>query len=232
MVQIGKKIITMDNIFGYLILPDNKTAEYETKDLQISGKNGLYGRSLLFRNVQTNQEICSSITVVDKTSEKIAIARFNSPVSGKVYFRWLSTKNNHRQVLITTDLYRVADVEKLGKAATFTEHHWKIYVTDILEHKERSEQNCNILQLVFDPQNAGNDGAVGAIDVRLGKVKISTDNAKTRSKMFFVDEQLILLPSDLIGPQRRLYLVLFENKYPDSFLACAKIQYNQPINAK
>lgn len=206
--------------------------QHEIKTLKISGKNGLYGKSLTFRNVDTNKLICSSITMVDKRTEKTAVAKFNSPVAGSVYFRWFSTQNNTRQMLITTDLYRTADVEKLENSQPFTEHNWKIYVSDILEHKDRSELNCNVLQLVFDPENAGKEKAIGDIDSRLGKVKISTDYTKNRYKMLFDDEQLILLPGDLVGPQRRLHLVLFENKYPDSFLACAKIQHDQPINAK
>lgn len=222
----------MDDIFGYLILPDNMTAEYETRDLNISGEKGIYGKSILFHNLQTSVRVCASITIVDKSTEKIAVARFNSPVAGTVYFRWFSTKDNNHQTLITTDLYRVINVEKLGKFNKFTEHNWKLYVTDILEHNDGSETNCNILQLVFDPKNVGNTNAMGAIDSRLGKVKVSADYTKNRYKMIFNDEQLLLLPSDLAGPQRRLYLVLFENKHPDSFLACAKIQYERSINAK
>lgn len=166
--------------------------------------------------------------------EKVAVANFNTPIGGNVYFRWYSTRDSHGDMLIRTDLYHTRNVEHFNKTITdFTEHHWKIYVTDILDSdNDRSQENCNILQLVFDPQVRGNGKAIGDIDNRLGMLKISTDYNKNRYTTLYRDEQLILLPSDLTGPQRRLYLVIFENKHPDSFLACAKIRYEHPIAAK
>lgn len=230
--KLGKTLVNLDNVYGYLMLPDNATSEFTSDELKIVGKEGLYGKSISLGNVDNNRVICASIVMVDKTKEKTAIARFNSPISGNVYFRWFSTKDNHSEMLITSDLYRVADVEKMNQTVDFTEHVWKIYVTDILDTKDRSEENCNILQIVFDPETRGNGKAVGDIDARLGKVKVSTDYNKRRYKTVFRDSELILLPSDLTGPQRRLYLVIFESKHEDSFLACAKIRYDHPTTAK
>ncbi|XP_022918484.2 uncharacterized protein [Onthophagus taurus] len=229
--KLGKKLINFDEIFGYLILPDNNTIEIATNKLDLTGIKGLYGKSLLLKNLETNSYACSSITLVDKVLEKTAVARFYTPIAGMVSFRWFSTKNNNKEMLISTDLYRVGDVEKIGKIDV-TEHNWKIFVTDILEgHKGRSEENCNMLQLIFDPDNSGNNQTMGDIDLRVGKVKVSGDKKK-RYKTLFRDETLTLLPNDLTGVRRRLYLVIFRNKHPDSFLACAKIQYEHPINAK
>lgn len=230
--KLGKPLVNLDDVYGYLMLPENATSAITTEKLNITGKEGLYGKSIALRNVDNNRVICASIVMVDKTKEKTAVARFNSPISGNVYFRWFSTKDNHSEMLITADLYRVADVEKLNQTVDFTEHVWKIYITDILDSKDRSEENCNILQLVFDPESRGNDKAVGDINARLGKVKVSTDYNKRRYKTVFRDDELILLPSDLTGPQRRLYLVIFESKHEDSFLACAKIRYDHPTTAK
>lgn len=136
-------------------------------------------------------------------------------------------------MLITTDLYHVRDVEKHERKVKFTQHSWKIFVTDILDSEnDKGENNCNILQLVFDPQIKGEGRAMGDIDKRVGRVKISTDYYRNKYKSFYRDDELILLPSDLTGPHRRLYLVVFETKHQDSFLACAKIRYVHPTNAK
>lgn len=230
--KIGKSFIDLDAIYGYLIIPDNQTSTFFTKDLKINGHSGIYGKSLLLKNVENNRKICSTITIVEKNQEKTAIARFNSPISGNVYFRWFSTKDSHGDMLIMSDLYHVSNRENNTKNLDFTEHNWKIYVTDILDtDSDRSENNCNILQLVFDPEHTGNGNATGDIDSRLGKIKLSNNN-KIRYKTLFRDEKLILLPSDLTGPQRRLYLVIFEQKHPDTFLACAKIRYEHPVTAK
>ncbi|XP_025833804.1 uncharacterized protein LOC108743229 [Agrilus planipennis] len=230
--KIGNEILNFDDIYGYLLVPENGTSEFVTKDLDIRGPKGLFGKSILLKNLETRRKVCGSIIFEDKTVEKAAVAKFNSPLAGNVYFKWFSTKDNHSDMLITSDLYHVAKTDKL-KSIDHTEHSWKIYVTEILDHKhDRSDINCNILQLVFDPEDKGDGHAIGDIDKRVGKVKISTDPNKNRYKMFFRDEELILLPNDLTGPHRRLYLVIFENKHPDSFLACANIRYEHPINAK
>lgn len=220
----------MDEIYGYLILPDNATSELLTQDLKVNGDRGLYGKSIVLTNLDTNRKICASITMLNKNDEKTAIARFNSPIAGNVYFRWFLTKDNHSDMLITTDLYHT---EKTNQTEHFTEHVWKIYVTDILDSRnDKSEINCNVLQLVFDPESKGNGKAIGDIDGRLGRVRVAMDYRKNRYKTLFRDQELILLPSDLTGPQRRLYLVVFESKHPDSFLACAKIRYDHPITSR
>lgn len=232
--RLGKKLVQLDDLFGYLILPDNQTVSITTNELSINGENGLYGKGLLLKDEESNRLVCGSMTIVDKSMEKVAIANFNTPIAGNVHFRWYSTRDSHGDMLISSDLYHSRNVEHFNKTtADFTEHHWKIYVTDILDtDNDRSQENCNILQLVFDPQVRGDGKAIGDIDARLGKVKISTDYSKRRYTTLFRDDQLILLPNDLSGPQRRLYLVIFENKHPDSFLACAKIRYEHPITAK
>lgn len=230
--KLGKRIINMEDSFGYLILPENQTTEYFTSELSFAGPLSLYGKSLVFKNMDTNTIICSSLIMVDKTKEKTAVARFTTPVAGDVYFRWFSTKDNHSDMLIMTDLYHVQNKENFTKTQQLTEHIWKIYVTDILESESRHEGNCDILQLVFDPDGNGTGKGIGDIDTRLGKVKISTDYNKYKFKSLLRDPDLILLPSDLTGPQRRLYLVLFEKKHEDVFLACAKIRYDHPVNTK
>lgn len=231
--NLGKELIDLEETFGYLIIPENQTVEYTTEVLKINGPTGLFGKSLLFKNLDTGRSICASLSMVDKNQEKIAVARFSAPVAGNVYFRWFSTQNNHTDMLISTDLYLVQNKENITKFVKHTEHRWKIYVTDILESdNDRHQDNCNVLQLIFDPDNKGEGKALGDIDSRLGKVKVSRNYNTNKYKTLYNDDSLILLPSDLTGPQRRLYLVLFESKHEDVFLACAKIRYDQPVNAR
>ncbi|KAK4875753.1 hypothetical protein RN001_012175 [Aquatica leii] len=231
--KLGKTLIKLDDIYGYLIIPENATSEFITKNLTLSGSTGLYGKSLLMRNVETGRLICASLIIVDKTIEKMAVAKFRSPLFGSVYFKWFSTQDNNQEMLITTDLYRVSKTSDITMNSVFTEHSWKIYATDILHHdEERIESSCNILQLVFDPNNKGEGFATGDIDVRVGKIKVSNDYKKNQYKTLFRDDELILLPSDLTGPQRQLYLVIFDHRHEDSFLTCAKIRYENPITAK
>ena len=93
------------------------------------------------------------------------------------------------------------------------------------------KSNCNILQTVFDPDNAGSGKAIGDIDMRLGKIKVSTNPSK-KTKIFYRDPSLDLLPTNIIGTHRLLYLVIFHPTHSDSFLACAKITHHKPITAK
>ncbi|CAG9854590.1 unnamed protein product [Phyllotreta striolata] len=231
--NLGKTLINMQEVFGYLIIPDNQTSQHVTKDLRVDGDMGIYGKSLLFKNSDTDQIICSSIVMIDKTNEKVAVARFNSPVAGNVYFRWFSTKDNQSDLLITTDLYHVYNKENASRFVKYSEHSWKVYTTDIFDSDEnRHVDNCNILQLVYDPDGKGEGKSTGDIDYRIGKVKVSADHTKNRYKTLFRDAELASMSDELSGSQRRLYLVLFETKHEDTFLACARIQYYNPVNAR
>jgi hypothetical protein len=78
------------------------------------------------------------------------------------------------------------------------------------------------LQTIYDPQNYGSGNSIGDIDLRVGKLNISEDIQKTNVRQLFRDEKLQLLPSDLNGPSRKLYVVIIDHK--NEFLACAKIR--------
>lgn len=169
-------------------------------------------------------------------------------------------------MIIHTNLHHIRK-QKL-QSISYTEHQWKIYVTDIFEtgkgkycrktnfqidnlficnyniwicicdigntSNSRSfidKDNCNILQNVFDPNNSGAERSIGDVDVRLGKIKVAT-NAQQKYKTFYRDPELSLLPADLLGPHRHLYLVIFHPVHEDSFLACARINHRKPIHTK
>ncbi|VEN46002.1 unnamed protein product, partial [Callosobruchus maculatus] len=205
--KLGKRLVNLEDLFGYLLIPDNSTTEFTTDQIHFTGPTGLYGKSLLLMNVETNGVICASILMVDKSKENSATARFSSPVSGNVHFRWLqSNDTSHSDLMITADLYHVHNKENVSK----------------------HEDNCNILQLVFDPDDRGPGKSVGDLDTRLGKLKVSRNYNRYKFKRLYRDAELDLHP----GPQRSLYLVLFESKHEDVFLACAKIRYDRPIGAR
>lgn len=102
-------------------------------------------------------------------------------------------------------------------------HSWKIYTTDIFDQTtDRIEENCNVLQVIYDPQNYGKGNSIGDIDLRVGKLNISEDIQKLSIRQVFRDDKLHLLPADLNLPSRKLYVVITDHK--NDFLACAKIR--------
>ncbi|GAB0087396.1 uncharacterized protein DMENIID0001_016930 [Sergentomyia squamirostris] len=231
--KLGTQILFFDDALGYLTLPGNETSKWQT-EFTLTGDRGLWGKSLLLSNPNTGFRICATITTRDSSLEHIAEARFIAPVAGSVYFRWLAAKEtDHADTLIYSNLYHVRELSRKTGNAPFTQHIWKIYVTDILNSdNERLDENCNILQLVFDPGNRGDGKSIGDIDSRLGMLKIATNPHVQELRILFRDDSLVLLPSDITGPQRQLYLVLFDSNNPENFLACAKIRHVKPRKLK
>ncbi|XP_066586391.1 uncharacterized protein Rsod [Prorops nasuta] len=228
--NLGESIFDLTEAVGPLILPGNETGSIEISGLSLTGEKGLWGRGLLLRDEYSSRTICASITVLEKNTEKVAEARFHGPVAGTVWFRWLGghAGDNTTDTIIYTSLHHVN--QQKSKTIDFTEHHWEIYVTDIFD-TGKDKSNCNSLQTVFDPDNSGPGKSIGELDVRLGKIKVALDPRKSY-KTFYRDPELSLLPTDLLGPHRLLYLVIFHPTHDDSFLACAKINHRKPILAK
>ncbi|XP_039303730.1 uncharacterized protein LOC105197011 isoform X2 [Solenopsis invicta] len=223
--HIGQSIIDLTERVGPLELPTNQTGSIEVAGLSLTGEMGLWGRSLVLKDNYSSRTICASITVFEKNLEKFAQARFYGPIAGTVIFRWLGT--DYTDTIIYTNLHHVHK-QKL-QSLNYTEHRWKIYVTDILK-TGKDKNDCNILQNVFDPNNSDAGKSIGDIDVRLGKVKVAVTQEKY--KTFYKDSELSLMPADLLGPHRHLYLVIFHPVHEDSFLACAKINHRKPIYTK
>lgn len=228
--NLGKDIINLTDELGYLSLPGNESTEYESEN-NLVGDKGLWGKSLVLKSPETHKTLCANIVSNNRTVERVAFAKFNSPIAGSMYFRWIASKElDHTDIYIHTDLYHV---KNSNEKTQFSEHVWKIFVTDIFDSgSDKSEENCNILQLVFDPENKGKGKGVGDIDSRLGKIKVSSQPTEGRIKTLYKDDGLTLLPSDLGGPHRNLYVVIFDDKHTDSFLTCAKIRHHHPRYAK
>lgn len=124
------------------------------------------------------------------------------------------------------DLYHAKAV-KVGNG--FTEHKWKLFVTDIFDSDKGShEDNCNVLQLVFDPDNSGDGMSIGDLDSRLGLIKVATDANDKKMRRLYKDDVLNVLRSDMEATKRNLYVVIFDERHTDSFLACAKLRLMPP----
>ncbi|XP_053977399.1 uncharacterized protein LOC128875655 isoform X1 [Hylaeus volcanicus] len=226
---VGESVIDLTELVGPLDMPGNETGSVEISGISLTGKNGLWGKGLILKDSYSARTICASITVLEKNVEKFAEARFYGPVAGTVWFRWLGGQagDNTTDTMVYADLYHV-NKQKL-QSVDYTEHYWKIYVTDIFDSKDKS--SCNILQTVFDPNNAGDGKAIGDIDSRLGKIKVTTKH-RNMYKTLYRDSELSLLPTDLLGPHRILYLVIFHPTHDDSFLVCSKINHRKPTLVK
>ncbi|XP_055586324.1 uncharacterized protein LOC129738996 [Uranotaenia lowii] len=230
---LGEQLWSFDDDLGFLTLPGNESSTW-LSDIPLTGEKGLWGKSLVLYDPNSDFRICATVTTRDGSQDHIAEAKFSSPVAGSIYFRWLAAKESHHSdTLIYSNLVHLREQSRKLNSPEFTEHAWKIYVTDIFENDaDNAEANCNKLQLVFDPQVRGSGKAIGDIDARIGSLKITTNSKKQRSPQLFNDKDLVLLPSDLYGPSRKLYVVIFDPVHPDTFLACAKIRHLKPKSAR
>lgn len=105
------------------------------------------------------------------------------------------------------------------------------YDLSFLFFSDKARDNCNFLQIVFNPTDSAEPA--GDLASRLGKVNVvQSGNRFSRSKSIFRDLGLSVIPADLLGGRRSLYLVLFDDRHDDSFLACAKIRYHRTVVVK
>lgn len=234
--RLGARLVAFDEQLGLLQLPGNQTTAW-TADYALTGRLGLWGKSLLLTSADDpDVRLCATITTRPAAGipiDHLAEARFHAGIGGSMYFRWLAAAHDdYHDTIIHSDLFHLT-TEAADHGSAFTNHSWKIYVTDIFDtDSERPEGNCNVLQLVFDQQNRGAGRAIGDIDQRLGALQVATRAESQAARQLFHDPALVLLPSDLSGPQRQLYVVVFDNRHPDVFAACAKIRHVQPRQAR
>lgn len=203
--------------------------------MYFSGPNGIWGKSLVLTEISRNVRVCATITTIQMSVEHVAEARFHTPIAGSVYFRWLApTDDAPGDTLIYSDLFHIqSQPPNSDPKEPMTKHRWKIYVTDILKFDHhRTEDNCNFLQLVFDPTGDGEGRGIGDLDNRLGKLRVAKNALRSPQRVVFRDEKLALLPSDLTIPHRTLYLVLFDDQHRENFLSCTQIRRVKPLTYK
>lgn len=71
-----------------------------------------------------------NVQVLEKNIEKFAEARFHENIAGSIWFRWLGGDDTS-DTIIYVDLYHVNNKKLRG--TNYTEHYWKIYVSDIFD---------------------------------------------------------------------------------------------------
>lgn len=110
--------------------------------------------------------------------------------------------------------------------------HFFIKHLKILIFTDKSRDNCNFLQIVFNPSDSASPA--GDLTLRLGKLTVAqtTSRFSKSSRSMFRDPGLSVIPADLLGGRRSLYLVLFDDRHDDSFLACAKIRFHRTVVVK
>lgn len=152
-ISVGQQLVKLDDTLDLLVLPGNESLIYSAA-INMTGKNGIWGKSLVLANTENGFRVCATITAIGENIDHIAEARFHSPVAGSIYFRWLAAKDSdHRDTLVYSNLFHVQNVSMTG--GSVTQHLWKIYVTDIFDsNTEKPEIHCNILQLLYDPHNS------------------------------------------------------------------------------
>lgn len=198
------------------------------------GEKGIWGKSLVLTNPENDFIVCATINTIEENIDHTAEARFHAPIAGSIHFRWLAAKEtDHHDTLIHANLFHVRNISEREDGVAFTNHRWKIFITDIFDtNADKPEINCNVLQILYDPQNSGNGKSIGDIDSRVGHIKVASDVQTNEFIEFFHDKQLVLLPSDLSGPHRQLFIVIYDHLHTNNFLACAKIRNIRPRIAK
>ncbi|XP_072936452.1 uncharacterized protein Rsod isoform X1 [Epargyreus clarus] len=228
--NLGKELIDLTEELGYLVVPGKDHAEYESKNSLI-GPLGLWGKSIRLESAERDRIICASILATEKHYEKHAMARFFSPIAGVLNFHWIYSKEyDESDSYIQADLYHT----KAVKNVEFTEHKWKLFVTDIFDSDKGAnhEDNCNVLEAVFDPDNSGDGMSVGDLDSRLGLVKVAADANIMKVRTLYKNEVIDILRADMEVTKRNLYVVIYDNSHTESFLACAKLRLIPPKSTK
>lgn len=221
---LGPEQVNFDEELGYLAIPENKTTRYTTSSISLTGAKGIWGKSLVLYN--DDVVICATITAKDAALEHSAESRFLGPIVGSIHFRWLAGKSSERaETLIYAKLQHTEKNTQNSASSGVIQHRWKIYATDIVENIRRTEGDCNSLQLVFDPQNSDPGKTVGDLDNRLGALPVNGYETSKIKQFLTRDPQLVLLPTDLTGPKRRLYVVIFDGFKTDDIVACAEIRH-------
>lgn len=106
---LGEQLWSFDDDLGFLTLPGNESATW-LNEIQLTGEKGLWGKSLVLFDPNSNFRICATITTRDGSQDHIAEAKFNSPITGSIYFRWLASKETHHSdTLIYSNLFHIKE---------------------------------------------------------------------------------------------------------------------------
>ncbi|XP_071440833.1 uncharacterized protein Rsod [Hetaerina americana] len=193
--EVGTRVLQLDKILGELTLPDNESGMLTSTSFNLTGSNGIWGRSLLLSFVEGESDslmyqlaACATIAVDGEYEERVAEVRFYYPVAGSMWFRWLGSSSVVDAVIYNEGLYNIGgSIDKMSGSILKptnlpSKHRWKVFASDILDSEaDKSRSNCNFLQILFDPDSrddtncsAENAGSCKAGDLtrKLGKLTI------------------------------------------------------------
>ena len=222
---LGRKPrINLEDMVGKLILPSESPVILQMDEVVLMGEGSIWGTSLVLEG-PSRVRICATILPEgDGVREKIAEARFTSPVAGSIFFHTLSD-GEKIETKIFSNLYNVVQ----GKS---TDHGWQIFITDILgANKQRS--SCNFLQIIYDPDNKDSSDCSqdspencksGDLTGKFGKVRAGKEESMF-TKKYLTDRNLVF--PELEGT-RSLYLALYDPEQENNYYACAQIHELNP----
>ncbi|KAG8225429.1 hypothetical protein J437_LFUL004250 [Ladona fulva] len=256
--EIGTSVLNLGQLVGELNLPDNASERLTTNKFSLTGKNGIWGRSLLMSfiegepdNVVQQLAGCATITVDGDFEERVAEVRFYYPLAGSIWFRWLGSSSIVDSVIYNEGLFHVSEnLDKMSgkhKSRSLpTKHGWQVFASDILDSEaDKSRANCNFLQILFDPDSRDdsncsedNSGSCKAGDLtsKLGKITVQPNpalkpSAAASAKKLFRDPHFPMpteISANAAVATRSLYVVLYDPQHEDSFLACARLRRHHP----
>lgn len=228
---LGRRpIVKLDETLGKLNLPAEEGIAFTSEDIALTGPSSIWGRSLVLEG-PSKAKICGSIFPEgEDTPQRIAEARFTTPIAGSVWFSSIS-RGDSVETKIFSSLYHVQG----GQSSA---HEWKIYISDILEaDSDLQGSSCDFLQTVYDPKNVGGQSCSkddpdqceeGNLSGKFGNLKVGKRES-IFTKNYLTDLNLEM--PELSGP-RTLFLVVFNKDHPESYFACSKIREIKTKNAK
>ncbi len=239
--MLGRRpLVDFDETLGKLILPTPAPEEGVAHDgvialatdaVELDGADSIWGRSLVLEG-PSKTRVCATILPTETTPFRAAEARFASPVAGSVWFTSVS-RGDAVETKILSNLFHVRE------SGASTRHGWSLFISDALATASDLQGNdCDFLQILYDPKNRDGRGCSqksrakckeGDLTGKFGEVKVGKRESMF-TKNYHTDLNLAL--PEFGSGRRALFLVLYDQEHPDSFLACARVRPVEPKVAR
>ena len=111
--------------FGDLVTSENASYVSTDDELQLQGRYGIIGRSIVIHNPDGSRLACGNI-VIDNDMANVYVVTFVSPVAGSIYFRQSDNQPSVGTFVYSSGLYYVN-----GQLTPTSNHEWHIHVNDV-----------------------------------------------------------------------------------------------------
>jgi len=111
--------------FGSLMTTGNASYVSTDDELQLQGRYGIIGRSIVIHNPDGSRLACGNI-VLDNDSPNVYVVTFVSPIAGSIYFRQSSSTPNLGTFVYSSGLYYVN-----GQSTLTRNHEWHIHENNV-----------------------------------------------------------------------------------------------------